>query len=165
MPSDAQIRCARVEDHGPLQPVFEELDAFHREREPLLFRRAEADPRPPAFIERLLRDPESTLLVAEVSDGRIVGVANVKLQQVPDFPVLVPGRFAVTDNIAVLSSHRRQGVGRLLCLACEAWAAEHGAKWTELKVYEFNDAARAFYAAMGFDTALRTMRKPVTSRE
>jgi GNAT superfamily N-acetyltransferase len=54
--------------------------------------------------------------------------------------------------------------GVRLVQAALQWATDNGATRTELGVYEFNEAARAFWASLGFETLSRRLvahSKPV----
>jgi GNAT superfamily N-acetyltransferase len=57
---------------------------------------------------------------------------------------------------------RRNGIGRALFAAIEAWAHERDVEFIGLNVSPFNEA-RAFYAALGYDLntehRLKTIRK------
>ncbi|MEA5508383.1 GNAT family N-acetyltransferase [Crocosphaera sp. UHCC 0190] len=54
------------------------------------------------------------------------------------------------SNLAVLQSHRRQGVARHLLLKCEQIAWEWGYKTLNLHVLDNNDAAKQLYLASGY---------------
>jgi GNAT superfamily N-acetyltransferase len=72
-------------------------------------------------------------------------------------PIVQPAVVAEIDALVVSPSGRRQGVGSRLVRAALQWAADHGATRTELGVYEFNEAARAFWASVGFETLSRRL--------
>lgn len=57
------------------------------------------------------------------------------------------------NNMAVLPSHRRQGVGRALLARVLREAAVQGAVRALLEVRRSNDAARRLYEALGFTVA------------
>jgi GNAT superfamily N-acetyltransferase len=72
-------------------------------------------------------------------------------------------------DLAVLSNHRRRGVGRALLAAAERWAREHDCCKLTLEVQDANARARALYASFGFEdfvvagSATRFLTKPLDS--
>jgi ribosomal protein S18 acetylase RimI-like enzyme len=53
--------------------------------------------------------------------------------------------------LAVAAGHRRNGLGRTLMAAAEAWLRARGAPKMQLMVRNGNVAALGFYAALGFE--------------
>ncbi|UIJ44704.1 GNAT family acetyltransferase [Sphingomonas cannabina] len=84
--------------------------------------------------------PASTVLVAE-RDGRIAGSVMTGFD----------GHRGWVYYLAVAPDARRAGLGRMLMAAAEAWLRERGAPKVQLMVREGNDAALAFYAALGLE--------------
>ena len=160
MSARIQIRAAVSDDHPDLCVLFEELDAFHREGAPWLLRSPVTEARPQSYLDGLLSDPRATVLGAH--DGAsCLGLAIIKLEDAPEFPVFIEQTWAVVDNIAVRTDARRRGIGRALYDACVEWSKERDACWMELTVYEFNESARGFYESLGFQTVRRRMRLPL----
>lgn len=160
-PSAATIRRAQPSDYTSLLPLFNELDDFHRERAPWMFRYPKEVARPKSYLERLLSDPNQGVLLAEA--GECVGLAIVLLRKSPDFPVFVPQSYAVIDNIVVRASARRRGIGTQLYQACTAWAEKHRAQWVEVSVYHFNEDAKRFYAQQDFQPLTQRLRKSLVA--
>jgi len=154
-PQGVHIRQATLADHGELAVLFGQLDTFHSDRAPWLFRKAAACHRSRSYLRTLLADPASGVLVADASV--CVGVAVVHLHEAPEVPVFVRRKRTVIDRIVIHPDWRRRGIGRKLYEGCEAWAKEHHTDWIELNVYEFNEPAQRFYAALGFETVMRRM--------
>lgn len=138
--------------------LLAQVDELHRVNEPWIFHQPESAPRPQEFFDELLANEGSTILVAEAK-GELAGAATVMMRSAPDFAVFINQSWGVLDNIAVVSSWRRRGVGRALTRAAERWALGRGAKWLELGVYEFNTQARAFYQALGYSPVSTKLRK------
>lgn len=153
------IRGARPSDHTQLQALFEELDRLHRDGAPWLFRKPHGDPRPLQWLKTLLASHSSALFIADV--GTCAGLATVHLRDSPSFGTFVRQQHAVIDDLIVHPDWRRKGIARSLYEACEDWAVERKASWVEVNVYEFNVEAQAFYAALGFGTTTRKLRKPL----
>ena len=59
---------------------------------------------------------------------------------------------ATVSNMAVAEAHRRQGLGRLLLVACEQAALQYAPPATlmALAVFRHNDVARALYESSGY---------------
>jgi ribosomal protein S18 acetylase RimI-like enzyme len=153
------IRGARISDHAQLHALFEELDRLHRDAAPWLLQRPDRDPRPPEWLQTLLASRNSALFVADA--GACVGLAAVYLRDAPSFETFIPQQHAVVDDLIVHPDWRRRGIARRLCEACEGWALERKASWVEVNVYETNVEAHDFYASVGFEAAMRRMRKPL----
>lgn len=153
------VRAATLGDCAGMCALLAAVDELHRVHVPWLFRQPASEPRPSEFFERLLASESSTVWVAATTE-QVVGVATVLLRNAPDFAVFVTQQWGVLDNIAVLESWRRRGVGTALTREAERWAKSRGANWIELGVYDFNDSARAFYRRLGYSPVSTKLRKP-----
>lgn len=158
------VRGATLDDYREMCALLSEVDELHRSNLPWMFEKPAVEPRSVQFFEQLLGSQDSTLLVAD-SGTRLVGVAAVLVRNSPDFALFVRQSWAVLDNIAVSKNWRRRGVGTALIRDAERWAEARGAHWLELGVYEFNDEARAFYAALGYLPVSTKLRKPFPARQ
>ncbi len=155
------VRGAEPRDFDAVTELFELGDALHREGAPWMFRKPDTVARSRDEFDRLLRGPDSTLLVAATGDT-VVGVATVLMRAAPDVPIFIPQRWGVLDNLVVAAAHRRQGLGTALVRAAEVWAAERGATFVDLNVYAFNDGARALYERLVYTAASTKLRKPMS---
>jgi RimJ/RimL family protein N-acetyltransferase len=96
------------------------------------------------YLRALRRTQHAAVFVAESEDG-IVG--RISLARDPH-----PASEHVADlGIMVSQDHRRQGIGRALMEAGEAWAREVGVLKLELHVFPYNDAAIALYEHLGYE--------------
>lgn len=102
-----------------------------------------------SFAE-LLTHPEAFLAVAEVN-GEVVGYV-LGFEHLTFF---ANGRVAWVEEITVTEAFRRQGVGRRLMEAFEAWAQERKAKIIALATRRAAD----FYAALGYEESAAYFRK------
>jgi ribosomal protein S18 acetylase RimI-like enzyme len=152
-----RIASAGRRDYASVCELLSLLDDVHRQRVPWLFRETNGPPRSREDYAGLIAGPDSTVLVAK--SPRVVGVALVLLRSTPDFPVFVPAKFGLIDNLVVAPEFRRLGMGRALAAAAVEWAKKRGAAWLELGVYEFNDEARRFYEELGYTTLTRKLVK------
>ena len=152
------IRFAETNDYEDLCALSEQGDRLHREQLPHLFHKPEGPVREWEYIQKLLEDTTTALLVAEWGD-KLVGYVNVMLLQSSSNPLLKPRHYAVVDNLIVDEGHRRQGVGSALMERAEAWAKEKGAESVELNVYHFNETAQALYQQLGYEVVSSKLSK------
>ncbi len=152
------VRKASADDYGPLCELFDEIDAWHRENLPHLFRKPCGPVRERDYYLGLISDESVGLFVAETGK-ELVGYVHAIVRDTPAFPVFVPRHYAVVDSIAVKASYRNQGTGRTLMNRIQDWALTKGASSIELNVYEFNESAISFYEALGYQTLSRKMSK------
>jgi len=104
-----------------------------------------------AFAE-LLTHPEAFLAVAE-ADGEVAGY----VLGFDHLTFFANGRVAWVEEITVAEPFRRQGIGRRLMGAFEAWAAGREAKMIALATRRAAD----FYAALGYEESAAYFRKQV----
>jgi len=155
---EISVREATVDDYRALCGLFEEIDALHRGHLPHLFRKPGGPPRELDYYSGLIADENIALFVAEAG-GELVGAVHVMVRESPEFPILVPRRYAVVESIVVKSGFQNHGIGRTLMEQMQAWAAAKGAAAIELNVYEFNHTAIAFYESLGYQAVSRKMSK------
>jgi len=144
------IRRATERDHRAICRLAEQMDELHRTHLPERFRRPRGHARQLSYIRKLIRDPQTLLLVAEL-DGKVVAIANSGLGRTPEIPQKRPRRYVRVRGIVVDSKHRRQGVATSLMREVFAWARRHRCHEIQLNVYDFNSAARRFYSHLGFE--------------
>jgi ribosomal protein S18 acetylase RimI-like enzyme len=104
----------------------------------------------PGFSEVLARavraqDPRSTVLIAEGTDGTLLGFISLKVTE----DVTGSERGHVAD-LAVTETARRLGVGRALMNAGEQWSRDRGLTVVSLDVWSTNERAQAFYERLGY---------------
>lgn len=105
-------------------------------------------------ITALLRDPATTLVVAEASDHLLGFVHWTRGVTQP----LVPAEStAELDRLYVLARFNGQGIGTLLLRHAEARAATQGASAMWLTAWVGNHRALAFYARRGYRDLGATM--------
>jgi diamine N-acetyltransferase len=150
------IRQATRADVDAVLPLLDDVDALHRSEMPWLFRPIEIANRA-ASLDDYFTKPDHALFVAIASDGAMAGMLYLFLRQPARAPIVRPTVIAELDCLAVAAEFRRKGVGRLLVEAALQWARAAGATRTELGVYEFNEAARAFWESVGFQTLSRRL--------
>lgn len=108
-------------------------------------------------IATLLHEDHASLQVAEM-DGQIIGLAELYLREEDnENSAMVVRRYAHLQSLMVTTAARRNGIGRALLKAAEAWAAENGAEEVRLEVWEFTDGPLRFYETAGYRTLKRTL--------
>jgi ribosomal protein S18 acetylase RimI-like enzyme len=107
-------------------------------------------------LGKILKSDDSGIFVAEVA-GRLVGLIEVYVRQDADEATLIRHQYVELQSLMVWSPFRRNGIGTQLVDVARRWAQEKGAIEMRLSVWEFNEAAREFYEAVGFKTLKRRM--------
>jgi ribosomal protein S18 acetylase RimI-like enzyme len=95
---------------------------------------------PDADLRRAVEGPSSTVLAA-LDDGRLAGTVMVGHD----------GHRGWVYYLAVATTAQRSGVGTALMRAAEAWLEVRDIPALNLMVRAGNDAALAFYAALGYE--------------
>ena len=158
---EVTVRRAVREDLNAVAALHDEVDELHRQALPWLLREVEDD-RKAEFLADYVEKPDHAMFVAVAPDGSLLGALNVFLRQPARAPIVRPTTVAEIDALCVRSAFRRRSVGTRLVNAALAWAAASGATRTELGVYEFNEAARAFWHSLGFGTLSRRLVRHAT---
>lgn len=164
MASSVTIRTALPGDHEALECIATPVQVDHAREFPTRFRER-GSPLPEDYFHTLIQSPDAEILVAENGHGIIVALIVLKIQDAPAIPALQPRRTVFVDIVAVESSQRGQGVGTALMQAAASWGQERDADSVELRVYEFNRAAIAFYEHLGMQTLTRNMWLPLERSE
>jgi ribosomal protein S18 acetylase RimI-like enzyme len=144
------VREAKPEDMESILGLMQEAFAHHQAGRPDLFSPsldpAAARPR----IEALLHRPDAFNFLAE-AEGRVVGQVRGEVRNQPKGLVHRERRLVWVDEVVVAKHSRMESVGRKLMERVTDWARERNAEAVSLEVYAFNDSARAFYQALGFE--------------
>ncbi len=150
-----KIRPATVHDVPAIQRLYQELDRYHADVLPGVFRALTEDARPHSLVRDWIQDTDADYLVAEDND-RIIGFLNIRKAAHPRYPMFRPHDFAMIDNAVVENSQRGRGIGTQLFNAALAWARERGLNHIQTTVWSANTRAKDFYCRQGF--------KPSTER-
>src|SRR4051794_26940226 len=141
--SHVRIRAARSDDVAAIVAMLAD-DALGRGRE-----RVE-DPLPPSYsqaFDRVARDPNLALVVAEAESGQVVGCLQLCI--LPGLSSQGASR-ALIEDVRVASHRRSRGIGEQLVQWAIAEAQSSGCKLVELLTHETRVDAQRFYKRLGF---------------
>jgi ribosomal protein S18 acetylase RimI-like enzyme len=138
------IREAAPFDYENLCELFDEADKLHADHLSKWFQKPQGPARDKAYILDLLADQAVELFVVEHA-GKLLGLVQVVVKDASPMSIFVPRRYVVVDTLVVKEGFRQQGIGQKLMDKLHHWAISKGASDVELNVYEFNQAAIAFY--------------------
>jgi len=156
-----QIRPAIPPDFDQLCTLWEVLDEHHRQLRPDMFREPVGARRDAGWVNAIISDADSDILVAETPDNSLVGMVLLIVRTLPDLPIRISQPFVEIDNIVVSPSQRHLGVGGKLVAASKTWAAARGHMQLQLTVYAFNDSAIRFYDTEGFEPVSHRIALPL----
>ena len=151
-----KIRTAVMDDCERIRPLQKEIADLHHKGRPDLFKTEARYFTRESFSERL-NDPKHTVYIAETDKGEVVGYAFAWIISHRNHPTYIDFDCFYIDDICVLKSHRRNGIGRMLFERCKEKARENKCKMIELGVWEFNKNAIAFYEKCGMSACTRRM--------
>jgi GNAT superfamily N-acetyltransferase len=137
-PNEVSVRQATVADLETLAPLFDAYRQFYRRPPDISLSRQ--------FLLQRFQHNESTVLLAVEQNGSVVGFA----QLFPSFSSVSAGRIYILNDLFVVPGARRNGVGRLLLRAAEAFGRAAGAARLTLSTEVANKAAQALYQAEGW---------------
>ncbi len=154
------VRRAVPGDYRVIGRLLSELLEMHRAGRPDLFEdgaAAKSKYSEEEYLE-LLRDPKSVIFTACIG-GETAGYLICKIIDKKENPVLKSVKTLYLDDLCVSGSERGKGAGRALMAAAEEYARKNGFHNITLNVWEFNENAKGFYAAMGYKTQRRELEK------
>ncbi len=132
-----QIRRADIHDLGLITPLFDLYRQFYEQASDLVSAKS--------FLQQRIRQNESVIFLA--FDGAdAVGFT----QLYPGFSSVSMARTFLLNDLYVVSSHRRHGVGSLLLAAAVAHAKAEQAVRISLTTNVANATAQAVYEAQGW---------------
>ena len=104
---------------------------------------------------------DSCILVAE-SGGELVGQIIGLLRD--PYLCFEPERFGYVTDVVVHPAARRNGIGRALFNALQAWFRERGARHIELQVAHNNRVSQAFWRAVGCTDYMDTLWRDLEAK-
>ena len=151
-----EISLVAKADFEQVGTIFAEENCCHAELVPEIIQIADPIMTQEGFDD-VLNDPSKTLFVAEIGED-VVGVALVELRKSIDDPIFRQRRYVHINEIAVATSRRGWGIGRLLMERIHQWGRAQCIAEIELQVWERNEKAIGFYETLGYQMWRRTMR-------
>lgn len=150
------IRPAVPEDCGHIRPLQRQIADLHHRGRPDLFRTEARFFTRESFGQRLAH-PAHHIWIAQADDGTVVGYAFAWVIAYRDHSTYVDFDCFYIDDICVLESFRRRGIGTQLFEVCKEKARELGCRNMDLGVWGFNREAIAFYESCGMRERIRRM--------
>ncbi|MBR5502024.1 MAG: GNAT family N-acetyltransferase [Oscillospiraceae bacterium] len=148
------IRPLTATDYDAFCPLMQQLHSLHVAGRPDLFREAEFITSRERY-EQLLAE-EDTLLLGAFKDGELIGFAAGEIRRRSMMMNTVS--LYVTD-LFIDEGARRRGVAACLLRELQARAKRAGAVRCDIMVWQFNEAAIAFYEAQGFSVQRSILEK------
>jgi GNAT superfamily N-acetyltransferase len=112
-------------------------------------------------LELLLATTRAMAVVAE-EDGKVVGMATAQLV----ISTAEGGPSLLIEDLVVVPSHQRKGIGGALLIALAKWGAGLGAERMQLLADRTNTSALDFYRHIGWrETQLICLRKRAHSQK
>lgn len=105
-----------------------------------------SDETPDVYATRLADASRVDTPVVAIVDGRMVGLANLRLVK----PLFHPDRYAEITEMFVEEAYRRRGIGRALLAQAETLARRAGARQMLILTDFYNDVAQRLYRSMGY---------------
>ncbi len=142
------IREASVNDFLSIHKLYSYVDQIHNDAHPEQFKPSNEIKRPNTYLEKMLSDESTKLLVACV-ENEVIGFIHAELKTM-NHPILFSYLYGHVSDIVVNPKFKRNGVGKTLFQTVEQWLNEKGASEISLTVFSFNSEAISFYQNNGF---------------
>lgn len=150
-----EIRQASKNDVDDLSELCMGVQEVHIEMYPLLFRRPSRQELTAFFNDRL-SGPDYMAFLG-INDGKPIGYMFLHIIRMPA-NIFVNVREAVEiDQIHVLPSYRRQGIGKQLAAKAHEVAMSLQIDQIQLNVWAQNSRAIAAFKSMGFESQRHVM--------
>jgi len=105
------IRTAVIADCERIRPLQKEIADLHHKGRPDLFKTEARYFTKEAFAERL-SDPKHTIYIAQTDSGEVAGYAFAWIIQHRSHSTYIDFDRFYIDDICVLKSHQRNGIGK-----------------------------------------------------
>ena len=142
------VRAATLADAAAIAALNAHVQLIHAETYPWRFKQPSSSSPSADDMRKILEQPGHFALIAEAG-GRPAGYLTAEIVRRGETPFHHAYAHLHVHHIAVDPVARRQGIARLMLDAAKAHAAGEGVTLMMLDVWDFNDAARAFFAGYG----------------
>ncbi|RDZ63703.1 N-acetyltransferase [Haloferax sp. Atlit-12N] len=102
---------------------------------------------------------EGSVSGPDLDEGSLSGYVTVADSESP--PVFARGSVAKVKDLYVAPAARGEGVGTALLERAHEWGRDRGCERVALSVHADNDAARACYESMGYETRYLKLDRPL----
>jgi len=153
------VRYAKREDLPRVNELRKQVNDLHVEGRPDIFKPGFGQVLQD-FLYTVFESDNMDVIVAE-REGVLCGFACVQYVHKPESPYSFARHFYDVDEFCVDEAYRRQGVATELIDFIRQEAKSKGFEHIGLNMWEFNEEARAFYEAVGFNTYRRYMEMEI----
>ena len=150
------LELARLSDRDAINEMAQQVHAMHVAWRPDIYEMT-GELYPTERFEAAIR--ERTLYTAKLA-GVTVGYVSLKIRNF-DWPGMVKRKVMFVDELCVVETARRQGIGTAMMADVRALAMAFGCTDLQLGVYPQNDEAVAFYQKCGFTIRSIDMQRKV----
>ncbi len=144
------IRQAVPKDSLLLSSLSMDVQRLHAEYHPDTFKVPKNDNYAATFFEEMLADPQTSILIAEDENGKVLGYILCKLVEREENPFTFASRHMLIDQISVRTAAQRQGIGKALINQAVMLAKGLNVTKIQLISWDFNKDAHAVFEKMGF---------------
>ena len=155
------IRDASTKDFIQMGSIFKQVDGLHNEAHPEIFNPPIENARSKEYIESVLQNEKSKLVVV-IENDNIIGIAKADIESSPDIPLFTKREWLAISTIVVDENYRGNGVGKKLLDYLYSWAKSQEVYEVELTVFSFNESAISFYENNGFKSYRVKMHKNIS---
>ncbi|MFJ6752834.1 MULTISPECIES: GNAT family N-acetyltransferase [unclassified Streptomyces] len=146
-----QIRTASSDDVALLASLNQIVHDLHHRHRPDLFLDSPELDAVEGFFRTQMADPSVTVLLADGAESEALGYALARVKNRPGSALEHSDVIVSLDQIAVVPDAARSGVGAALLEAVREVGRAAGCRRLVTDVWYFNEGARAFYQAAGFN--------------
>lgn len=151
------IRKAKQEDAQRILELLRQIALFHRKGRPDIF----SDKGPKydleAVKEKIADEENYVILVAENSDGYVMGYAISQFTDFTGNQLMNDFKSLYLDDLFVDEKYRSLSIGSMLLEATKQEAKTRGCYNLDLNVWSFNEGAIRFYERHGFKEQKRRL--------
>lgn len=144
------IRKATIEDFDSVNDIVREVHKIHYEARPDVYKDI-LNPIDCEYFTELIAENDHEIFVMEI-DEKIVAYSIIKKVKAQDIAILKPVTYIYIDDIAVKSTCRGYGYGKVLFQYILSYAEKAEVASVQLNVWNFNKEAIAFYESVGMST-------------